>query len=114
MPRTKRQKPTEDVIAEVSGESIAYQGSLYPKIVVIGQITKHRLLFCYEIQFLRTALFNIRRAKPDQMLHYLQIMDEKITLIAESFNKTLNELGDTDPRHTWNGKENEYTKTTPE
>lgn len=112
MPRTKRQTPTEDVIAEVVGESIEYGGNLHPKIVVIGQITRHRLLFCYEIQFLRTALLNIRRAKPDQMLHAMQIMDEKITLIAESFNKTLNELGDTDPRHTWDGKENEYTKST--
>ncbi len=111
--RLKRQKPTEDVIDEVSGESFEYNGSLYPKVIVIGQITKHRLILNYEIQFLRTALFNIERAKPDQMLHAMKIMDEKITQIAASINKTLNELGDTDPRHTWDGKENEYTKAHP-
>ena len=67
---------------------------------VIGKITLNRSTLCYEIKFLRDASSNIKRAKPDQMLHAIEILDQKITQIAETINKVLNEAGDTDPRHT--------------
>ncbi len=87
--------PTEDVLSlKPTGE---YKG--YGTYSVVGQITPNRALLHYELGFLRTASFNIKRAKPSEMEHAIKILDKKILLISNTLHRVLTELGDIDPRH---------------
>ena len=75
-------------------------GNLVAPSHVVGQISTHRLLLNYEIQFLHDAVFNIRRSNMKDLPYYVDLLEEKIQMLAKSINRALNDYGDTDPRHT--------------
>ena len=68
---------------------------------VIGQITRGRVVLYYELQFIRDAIFNIKRATPSTMLGCIKILEEKVQQITVTIDRVLNDYGDTDPSHKY-------------
>lgn len=65
----------------------------------VKEITTARAILGYDIERLKTASFNIKRATPKNMERALQVLDDQIQATAENIDRVLNEYGDTDPRH---------------
>ena len=93
----QRKIPKHDVLGnEPVGYSEKYNARTYG---VVGQITTNRLLVNYELDFIKVALDHIEKSEPKYMLRNIEIAREKLQILSETFERILNDYGDTDPRH---------------
>ncbi len=94
-------EPKYDVLGP--SDPVLYDGRWVEGFKVVGKITKLRFDFCCQVEFLHNVVTGIKRANPAEMPGAIARMEKVIDEMAESLDRRLNEIGDTDPRHPAKG-----------